>query len=322
MRVAITGGAGRLGRVLASRLPSETEVVIVDVAEQQGAGAADLSFRSANVTDFESTTAALEAVDAVVHLAAIPWDLPDEGPLVSEVNIQGTVNVLEACARQGIMRVVLASSISAVGMMFRRNPWEPSYFPTDESHPTTPDNMYGLSKLVNEQQGGMYSRRYGMTVACLRFAPVWFEEMNPFTQLCVAGAFTPEINVDKIWAYVSALDAADAIRLALESELPSLSIMNIGAAEVCSDELTSTKLVAKFYPQISDVRNTEAFSEEPFAPLWSIDRARQLLGYSPQVSWRDFASRLGPNVLEAARSGKVSAVRQEIYGHPEAQRRG
>jgi nucleoside-diphosphate-sugar epimerase len=168
----------------------------------------------------------------------------------------------------------------------------------------------------------MYTRRYSMTVVCLRFAPVWFEEMNPFTQLCVAGAYTPEINVDKIWAYVSSLDAADAIRLALESELPTLSVMNIGAGEVCSDGLTSMDLVARFYPDVTDKRNADLFSREPFAPLWSIDRAKDLLGYSPRVSWRDFAGRLSANVLEAARSGEVGAVRQEIYGHPEAHRRG
>jgi nucleoside-diphosphate-sugar epimerase len=312
MRVAITGGAGRIGALLLEELESTHDVVVLDAKIPEG-HRDDVESREVDILDMEALERALADVEAVVHLAAIPWDLPNDAPLVGRINILGTLHVLEAAARNGVGKAVLASSICAVGPMFRKTPWRPEYFPVDEQHPTTPENTYGVSKLVNELQARMYASRHAMDVICLRIAPVWFREMNPFTQWSVAGVYQPEINKDSIWAYVGAEDVVQALGLALDPAQTGFRVYNIGAASACADT-DSLELVREFYPDVELANGGGALAHDARGPLWSIDKAVAELGYAPQRHWNEFVAQLSPAVVDAARNGTSDDLREEIYG--------
>ena len=311
MKIGVTGGAGRIGTQLVAKLQGAHDVVVIDSVE--GTEVEGAEFRSADITSFEQTVEATRGLDAVVHLAAIPWDLPDDAPKVAEVNILGTHHLLEAAHRNDVQRVVIASSICATGFMFRLSPLIPDYFPVDERHPIVPGNMYGLSKAANELAASMYANRYGMSTFCLRFAPVWFEQMNPFTIWSLAGAYQPEIGRDSIWAYIGAPDVVQAIGLSLETQLSGHRVYNVGAATACSLE-SSEDLVKRFYPESDAGALRDLTSADPHASLWDIRRVVDELGYAPTVAWQQLAEKLPQNVVDVATHGTLDDLREEVYG--------
>lgn len=118
-------------------------------------------FAEADLTQPSAVSAAMQDMDAVVHLAAQAHDVPfDE---LIEPNVIGLFRVLSAAQDEGVRRVVLASSIQVVG----RRADGAGPVPTTEA---SPGNHYALTKVWAEQMGEMYARRFGMSVIAARIA--------------------------------------------------------------------------------------------------------------------------------------------------------
>ena len=115
----------------------------------------------------------MRGCEAVVHLAAIANPMFVAPHELFHVNVQGTYNVYEAAAEEGIKRIVQASSINAFGCFWGNRDIAPSYFPLDEAHPTGTTDVYSFSKEVVEDIGEYYWRRNGITSISLRFPGVW-----------------------------------------------------------------------------------------------------------------------------------------------------
>jgi uronate dehydrogenase len=157
--VVVTGGAGRIGEMLRTRLARPGRVLrLVDIAPLT-AGPAEQVIE-ASVTDLAAMTSACAGADAVLHLAGVagerPWDQ------VMETNIHGTYAVFEAARRTGVGRVIYASSNHAVGFSPRAS------FPVPDYAFPAPDTYYGVSKAAGEALGALYHHRYGLDVICLR----------------------------------------------------------------------------------------------------------------------------------------------------------
>ena len=117
------------------------------------------TFVAADLTDAAAVQRAVEGVDAVVHLGAVPDEAPFED--IAGPNLHGAFHVFEACRRAGVKRVVFASSNHATGMY-------PVGVPLDGRQPPRPDGLYGASKVFGEALGRMYVDRFGLSVVCLR----------------------------------------------------------------------------------------------------------------------------------------------------------
>src|SRR3954454_8494056 len=176
MRIVVTGGSGKAGRVVVRDLLEHGhEVLNVDRAAPPAAQAdGQAPFLPADLTDFGQTFEALSGteqisgIEAVVHLAAIPSPghaTPDQ---VFRNNITSTHTVFAAAARLGIRRVVWASSETTLGLPFAR---APDYAPVDEAH-TYPESSYALSKLLGEEMARQFSRWNGTTILGLRLSNV------------------------------------------------------------------------------------------------------------------------------------------------------
>ncbi|MFE7712963.1 NAD-dependent epimerase/dehydratase family protein [Streptomyces sp. NPDC057486] len=115
--------------------------------------------RQLDLRDGEAVTAALDGADAVVHLGGVP----DEAPLseLLDGNVHGTHNVLEGARRQGVGRVVLASSNRLTGFY-------PVSTAVTPEMPPRPDGLYGVSKVAVEALGRLYADKFGLSVVCLR----------------------------------------------------------------------------------------------------------------------------------------------------------
>lgn len=160
--VVITGAAGRLGTYLRSSLRdicSSGRLVDI-VAPPAAAPGEPVEVFQGSVTDQALLDAVCRGADAVVHLGGFAGDAPWSD--LSDVNVGGTREVLEAARHHGLRRVVFASSNHAVGFHVRGS--EP--LPDDVA--PRPDGLYGVSKAAAEALCHFYSDKYSMDIVCLR----------------------------------------------------------------------------------------------------------------------------------------------------------
>lgn len=189
MRILVTGGAGFIGSHLVDRLIQEGhEVSIVD---DLSTGKKKNVNPSADFHKLDILSPKLERVfnkhrpEAIFHHAAqmdVRRSVKD--PIFDgQVNILGTVNLLEQAVKVGTKRVIFASSGGAVY-------GEQEQFPAAETHPTRPVSPYGISKLAGEHYLYYYGRTYGLQWTSLRYANVYGPRQDPFGEAGVVAIFT------------------------------------------------------------------------------------------------------------------------------------
>lgn len=173
MKVLITGGAGFIGSNLAKAMLASGDYREVRVIDDLSTGYAenldglDVRFTEGSILDRDTLTGAVDGVDSVVHLAAIP-SVPRSvaNPRAShDANATGTLNVLEAARATGTEHVVVASSSSVYGS----NP----QLPKNEDDWTRPLSPYAVSKLATEGYAIAYQASYGMKTLPFRFFNVY-----------------------------------------------------------------------------------------------------------------------------------------------------
>ena len=158
-RVLITGARGRIGTVLRPALRDGLEELRLSDLSAPDDLVSPETFVAADLTDQAAVQAAVDGVDAVVHLGAVPSEAAFEE--IAGPNLHGAFHVFEACRRAGVRRVVYASSNHATGMYA---PGEP----LDGAQPPRPDGLYGASKVWGEALGRLYVDKFGLEVVCLR----------------------------------------------------------------------------------------------------------------------------------------------------------
>jgi uronate dehydrogenase len=158
-RVLITGASGHIGTVIRPALREGVEELrLSDLTEPEALQAPE-NYVHADLTDFGAVQRAVEGVDAVVHLGAVPNEAPFE--VIAGPNLHGVYHVFEACRRAKVRRIVYASSNHASGM------YAPGV-PLDGSQRPRPDGLYGASKAYGEALASMYVDRFGLSIVCLR----------------------------------------------------------------------------------------------------------------------------------------------------------
>jgi UDP-glucuronate 4-epimerase len=299
----VTGGAGFIGSHVSERLLREGHAVTVfddlnpfyapaikqqNLREVEAAGGA---FRC--VTGDLCDRAALDRVcaegrfDQVIHLAARAGVRPSlqEPALYQRVNVEGTVNLLEAARAAGVRKFVLASSSSVYGVNAK--------VPFSESDPIFQAiSPYAASKLACEALGHVYHHVYGLDVTMLRFFTVYGPRQRPdlaihkFAALIRAGKPIPVFgdgSTARDYTYVD--DIVDGV-LAATRHAAGYDVFNLGESQtVRLDELIAllekalgrTAVIDRQPPQPGDVPVTFA----------DISKARAKLGYAPRTKIQD-----------------------------------
>jgi nucleoside-diphosphate-sugar epimerase len=278
MRIALTGSSGKLGTVVARELRAAGHDVIgLDVVGTRGPG-----FVQVDLTDYGQVIDALTAVndrhdgfDAVVHLGAIPAPGIRSDVATFHNNMTATFNVFWAAVRLGIHRLVYASSETVLGLPFDV---PPPYIPVDEEYPPRPESVYSLVKTLEERMAVELVRWHPeLSITGLRFSNVMVPEDYDAFPSYDADATTRKWN---LWGYIDARDGAQAVQRALEVAPPGFETYIIAAADTVMSR-PNAELVAEVFPGVE----TREFGEHD--TLLSIDKARRVLGYAPQHSWRD-----------------------------------
>lgn len=282
-RVVVTGGSGKLGSACVADLASHGYDVVVLDRMRPAALPPESTFVLVDLTDYGQVLDAMlgvdehyDRVDALVHLAAIPAPgiVPNHATFSNNMN--ATWNTVTAARRAGVKNIVWASSETVLGLPFDT---PPPYVPVDEDYPPRPESTYSLVKTMEEAMAAQLCRwDPELKMFGLRFSNVMRpEDYAGFADFQDYAA----LRKWNLWGYIDARDGAQAIRLALESDLTGCEIFVIANADTVM-ERSNTDLLAECFPDV-EVRGDIG----PNDTLLSIDKARRLLGYQPQHSWRD-----------------------------------
>lgn len=291
MRIFFTGGSGKAGKHVAPFLAEQGhQVTNADLVPLRHPDVDDLRV---DLTDLGETYSALAglarfdelelaakpAYDAVVHFAAVPAILLTSEGRTYATNVLSTYNVLEAATRLGIRKVIFASSETTYGICFAQGERKPLYVPVDEEHPTVPEDSYAMSKVANEVTARSFQARTGADVYGLRINNViepheYAEMFPPFLQ-------DPALRRRNVFAYIDTRDLGQMVQRCLETDGLGYEVFNVANADM-SVAATTDEVRERFYDGV-ELRRPMGRNET----FYSIDKARDLLGYSPQHSWRD-----------------------------------
>lgn len=167
MQVLLTGGSGAVGKSVVDWLVLKGYAVRV-IGRRPDMVFEGAEYLSCDINNYAQLREVIRGCDGVVHLAALPNPSAGTPEEVFRVNAQGTFNVFQAAAEEGIRRVVQASSINAAGQFYGVKPAPLLYLPMDEEHPVYSTDAYSFSKHVIEDIGDYFWRREGISSVAYR----------------------------------------------------------------------------------------------------------------------------------------------------------
>ncbi|MGN6101469.1 MAG: NAD-dependent epimerase/dehydratase family protein [Devosia sp.] len=203
LRIAITGGAGRVGTALRQVLAPRCRAIRVIDRVPPSALAANEDAVEVDIAHLDDLASALEGIDGIVHLAGFPNDIGHSVEEMLYVNVLGASNVYEAARRAGVGRVVLGSSNHAVGFY-------PRATRIDGDVPMRPDGLYGLTKCWAELTAGLYYDKCGIRTLVVRIGNAQAQPTTPrsleiwlspgdLAQLVVIGMTHPDIDCTTVY---------------------------------------------------------------------------------------------------------------------------
>ena len=301
MRTLVTGGAGFIGSHLVEKLlGAGHEVSILDdfndfydpaIKRANLAGVADqVRIHVADLRDSQAVKALFhrEKFDVIVHLAARAGVRPSIGnpQLYYDVNVGGTLHLLEAARQTGIERFIFASSSSVYGVS-KVVPF------SEDLHLTQTISPYAATKIGAEFLCSTYSHLYNMRVVALRFFTVYGARQRPdlaihqFTRRIYNGEPIDQFGdgtTRRDYTYID--DIIQGVTAALKYEGPLFDIFNLGESETI--ELSA--LIAEIERALGRKAQVNRLPEQPGdVPITCADisKARRLLGYNPTTPLRE-----------------------------------
>ena len=258
MKIAVTGGNGRVGRAVIELAESEGHTVVSIDRRHEAPHTRATAHCDIDVTDYRALEQAIGGCAALIHLAAItgPGRSPDH--IVHNNNVVSSYNALRAAAGAGVRRVCQASSVNAIGGRFSQWPPRYDYFPLDEQHPTYAEDPYSLSKWTCEQQAAAIARQFDdLTIASLRLHGVVADRSE------TAGwAGTPERIAERhLWGFTTRAAAARALLLGVTADFVGHEAFYVVAPQTMVDT-PSLQLRNQFYPTVpirGDLSGTRGF---------------------------------------------------------------
>jgi len=304
LRILVTGGAGFIGSHLVDQLMKEGyEVVVLDNFYagkteniRHHLGNRGFNLAKGDIRNSEDVKKAVADADVVFHLAAIVnVPLSVEHPLlVNDVNVRGTLNLLEASLKEDIQRFIYVSTCAVYG--------EARDLPINEEHPIMPLSPYGISKFTAEHHCKIFYMIHGLKTVCLRFFNVYGPRQSEGPYSGVITQFINRLRQEKppiIYGdgeqtrdFVYVEDVVEASMLTLKSQNCAGEVVNVGTgkpttitelAKVLMRMFGEAGVKPKYAPvRAGDIQNSYA----------DISKTERVLGYRPRIRLEEGIQRL------------------------------
>jgi len=303
-RILVTGGAGFIGSHIVDHIVEEKAKQIIVIDDFSRSRKENLGWATKNghvklikcdIRNISSVNKFMKGVDYVFHKAALRVTKCAEDPrLCNEVLVNGTFNILEACVKNNIKKIIFASSALVYG--------EPSYLPMDENHPFNSSTVYGAAKIANEKMAKAFKEMYGLNYIGLRpfnvygprmdiFSPhkevmiKWLDRIDNNQPPLIFGDGTQSMD----FVYVE--DVARANILALKSDIDE-GIYNIGTGF-----MTSLNELAKIMLKLTK-SDLKPIYKKPEKPIYvskrqaGIEKAKKELKFKVKIKLKEGLKKL------------------------------
>jgi UDP-glucose 4-epimerase len=289
--ILVTGGAGFIASHIVDRLAPENNVFVLDnlfTGQMSNLERVKdrITFVEGDIRDRETVNEVVSRVDYIFHLAAHVGNIRSlKDPYFDmEVNVVGMINLLEACRKSEVKRLVYSSSGAIFG--------EAKYLPIDEDHPLNPESPYAVSKLAAEKYAFAYHKVYGIPTVTVRYfnaygprqdSSEYANAVSIFLSLTKEGKpVTIFGNGEQTRDFIFIDDIIRANILAATRPAAAGEIFNISSGEV-HDIKQLIDLIAKVSGKEVLFSHADFRAGEVRHSKANIDKARKLLGFGPQT---------------------------------------
>ena len=289
-KVLVTGGSGFIGSNLVKKLISDKNKVVVIDDLSSGfisniSNIDGVKYINGDIRNRKQVNDAIKGVEVVFHLAASVGNKRSiDFPLIdSQVNVLGTLNILEECVKEGVRKIVTSSSAGIFG--------ELKTIPIKEDHPIEPDSPYGCSKLCEEKLCLSYSKLYDLEAVCLRY----FNVYGPNQRFDAYGNVIPifvykMLHNEPIIVYGDGNQTRDFVHVNDVVQANINSANSIGVSEAFNiasgDRITINdliKLITKNYKKEVKIEYVNKRPGDVMHSLADISFARNEINYNPSV---------------------------------------
>ncbi len=280
MRILVTGTSGQLGAAIAADLAGDHEVIGVDLV------AGTHTTLRGSITDRTFVFSLMEGMDAVVHTASLhaPHVPSHSRSDFVAINIQGTLNLLEAAAKHGARRFVYSSTTSLYGTAMV--PQERAVWVTETLLPQ-PRDVYDVTKIAAEHCCAVVSQKTDLSCISLRVSRFFTEPLDTMA-------------IYRLYRGVDVRDAAAAHRLALHADVPGYNVFNISAQTPFSQDETEALLhdaravLLRHFPSLETTFARRGWTlPASIDRVYVIDKAARRLDYRPRFNFEAFMNEIG-----------------------------
>src|SRR6266850_1249716 len=190
-----------------------------------------------------------------------------------------TYNVIEAAAKLGVRKIVIASSETTYGVCFAEGDKDFRSFPLEEDYDTDPMDSYGLSKVVNEKTARAFAMRYGIDVYALRIANVIEPHEYDMFPGFLANLPSRKRNA---WGYIDARDLGEIVHLAVQKDGLGFQVFN-AVNDTVTANIPTREVLSRYCPNVPITGELGDYD----APL-SNQKAREVLRFREAHNWRKY----------------------------------
>ena len=295
MRIAVFGASGFVGRNVVEALKEVNMVIVASDIKEMDSEVEGVDFVRADLLNYDEVACVVKGADIVIHLAASPLPVSLEKPKTNaRINIEGTLNIMDAARKHNIDKIIFSSASSLVG--------EVKYNPVDEKHPCNPKTPYAVAKYCIEHYLRVYQELYGLNYLIFRFFNIYGPWQYPesgglipmvYKKLTTEGSFNVFGDGSQTRDFVYVEDVAEFYLKAIKRDIKN-EIVNLGTGkgttikeivEIAGEILGTVPKINYLPPRSGEIDNFVADTKKLSKLFGSVPETDIKIGLGKTFEW-------------------------------------